>query len=190
MRTIRTQNLRLTPVTTQNADALWRILQQPDLRAYQDLPNVGNAAFVQMVARRPRRLVPGETGRFEWLIYARGVRKALGWVSLRVPERDRATGEIGYSIVRESRGRGIASEAVRALIDESFESAALERLRAYCLAENAASRRVLERIGFTNDGVLPHGASVNGRVVDVLSHVFRREHWRHSGKTIEISASA
>ncbi|MGZ3546804.1 MAG: GNAT family N-acetyltransferase [Vulcanimicrobiaceae bacterium] len=190
MRTLRTARLRLTPVTPQNANALWQVLQQPDLRRYQDLPNVGAPAFAQMVARRPRRLSPGEAGRFEWLVYAQRVRRALGWVSLRIPERDRSTGEIGYSIVREFRGRGIASEAVRALLGDAFESALLERVRAYCVPDNVASRRVLERIGFESDGVLPHGASVNGEVVDVLAHVMSREQWLQSGNSIEIPASA
>lgn len=190
MRTLRTARLRLTPVTTQNANALWHVLQQPDLRRYQDLPNVGAPAFAQMVSRRPRRLLPGEAGRFEWLIYAQRIRKALGWISLRIPERDRSTGEVGYSILREYRGQGIASEAVRALLAEAFESALLERVRAYCVPDNAASRRVLEHNGFEFDGVLPHGASVNGEVVDVLAHVIVRQQWLQSGNSIEIPASA
>ncbi|HEY8313789.1 MAG TPA: GNAT family N-acetyltransferase [Candidatus Baltobacteraceae bacterium] len=190
MRTIRTERLRLTPVTAQNAAALWHVLQQPDLRMYQDLPNVSATTFAQMVARRPRRLLPGESGRYEWLVYMHRVRKALGWVSLRVPERERSSGEIGYSIVHDFRGRGIASEAVGALVGEAFESGALDRVRAYCVPENTASRRVLERNGFISDGVLAHGASVNGRVVDVLAHVLDRERWSQSGNSMEISASA
>ncbi|HEY8297315.1 MAG TPA: GNAT family N-acetyltransferase [Candidatus Baltobacteraceae bacterium] len=190
MRTIRTARLRLTPVTAQNADALWAVLQQPDLRTFQDLPAVTASTFVGMVARRPQRLRPGQPGRFEWLIYGHKMRKPLGWVSLRVPERERSCGEIGYSIVRESRGRGIATEAVRALVAEAFELAALARVKAYCVPENAASRRVLERSGFETDGLLSNGASVNGELVDVLAHVLPRERWAQSGKTIEISASA
>ncbi|GAC1358261.1 MAG: GNAT family protein [Vulcanimicrobiaceae bacterium] len=187
---MRTQHLRLTPVTVQNAAALWTILQAPGLREYQDLPNVGAAAFSAMVAKRPKRLSVGVSGRFEWLMYMHRVRRALGWVSLRIMDREPRIGEIGYSLVREFRGRGLATEAVRALIEEAFEQAKLERISAYCVPGNIASRRVLENLGFRDAGLVHHGASVGGRPVDVLHHVMARNEWHQSANSIDISASA
>lgn len=190
MRAIRTERLRLTPVTVQNAGTLWNVLQQPDLRTYQELPNVGAAAFTDMVSKRPKQLRPGTSGRFEWLIYVSRVRKPVGWVSLRIAERDLATGEIGYSIVRDFRGRGIATEGVRTLIDEAFTQGGLTRVNAYCLPENMPSRRLLERLGFSAEGTLPRGATVNGHIVDVLMHRMERDRWIQSGNSIVIPASA
>ncbi len=190
MRTLRTERLRLTPVTVQNAGSLWNLLQQPDLRSYQELPNVGAPAFTDMVSKRPRVLRAGTSGRFEWLVYVSRIRKPVGWVSLRVAERDLETGEIGYSIVRDFRGRGIATEAVRALLDEAFAQGGLTRINAYCLPENTSSRRLLERLSFSVDGVLPRGATVNGHIVDVLMHRMDRDRWAQSGNSIVIPARA
>ena len=190
MRTLRTERLRLTPVTVQNAGTLWHVLQQPDLRAYQELPNVGAAAFTDMVSKRPRVLRPGTSGRFEWLVYVNRIRKPVGWVSLRIAERDLETGEIGYSIVRDFRGRGIATEAVRVLLDEAFTQGGLVRVNAYCLPENTPSRGLLQRLGFSGEGVLPRGATVNGHIVDVLMHRMERDRWAQSGNSIVIPASA
>lgn len=190
MRTIRTERLRLSPVTVQNAGTLWNVLQQPDLRSYQELPNVGAAAFTDMVSKRPKVLRSGNSGRFEWLVYVNRIRKPVGWVSLRIAERDLETGEIGYSIVRDFRGRGIATEAVRALIDEAFTQGGLVRVNAYCLPENMPSRRLLERLQFSPEGVLPRGATVNGHIVDVLMHRMERHRWVQSGNSIVIPASA
>ncbi len=189
MRIIRTERLRLTPVTVQNAGSLWTVLQQPDLRTYQELPNVSAAAFTDMVSKRPKVLRAGNSGRFEWLVNMHRVRKPVGWVSLRIAERDLETGEIGYSIVRDFRGRGIATESVRALLDEAFTEGGLTRVNAYCLRENAASRRLLERLAFASEGVLSRGATVNGRIVDVLVHRMDRDRWVQSGKSIVIPAS-
>ena len=189
MRTIRTARLRLVPVTAHNAAALWSVLQQPDLRTYQDLPSVGAAAFAEMVSKRPKALCPGASGRFEWLIHVPRIRKPVGWVSLRVAERDVSAGEVGYSVVRDYRGRGIATEAVRMLVDEAFDQAQLARLNAYCVPENSASRQVLRNAGFSCEGVLPHGATVSGHPVDVLMHQLNRENWSQSGNSIEIPAS-
>lgn len=190
MRTLRTERLRLTPVTVQNAGSLWHVLQQPDLRSYQELPNVGAAAFTDMVSKRPKVLRPGTSGRFEWLVYVSRIRKPVGWVSLRIAERDLETGEIGYSIVRDFRGRGVATEAVRALLDEAFTQGGLARVNAYCVPENMPSRRLLQRLAFSPEGVLPRGATVNGHIVDVLMHRMERERWAQSGNSIVIPASA
>lgn len=177
MRTITTERLRLVPVTPDNAATLWELLHMPDLREYQDLPDVDIAQFRRNVASRPRSLDVGVWGRFEWLIYLEGVEAPVGWASLRIGERTTFAAEVGYSVVREYRGRGIATEAVEALVDESFSRLHMRRVRAYCVPENRSSRAVLARAGFEDDGILPHGATVQGEPVDVLGFVLERARW-------------
>jgi ribosomal-protein-alanine N-acetyltransferase len=174
MWTIETPRLRLVPVRPENSETLWRMLQQPNLRAHQDLPDVDREQFRRIVEARPKELRPGELGRFEWLVYESGTRAASGWVSLRMQDRDARAAEVGYSLLSERRGLGIASEAVRALIREGFERANLLRIRAYCVPDNGPSRGVLRNAGFTQDDVLPNGATVNGRPVDVLVYAVDR----------------
>lgn len=189
MRALQTKRLCLTPVTVRNAQILWKILQAPNLRRFQDLPTVGIGTFIAMVGKRPKRLDPQATGRFEWLVLINQENSVAGWVSLRLSEREPTIGEIGYSLLAEFRGRGIAAEAVRELVNEAFREAKLRAVRAYCVPENTDSRRLLERVGFEPDGVMPHGASVRGEPVDVLSYAIQRRGWNQSGKTIEIPAS-
>jgi ribosomal-protein-serine acetyltransferase len=190
MRTIETARLRLVPVTPRNAGVLWELLQEPDLRTYQDLPAAGRKVFGQMVAARPAELSAGSSGRFEWLVQFAGSSGCAGWVSLRVTDRKEATGEIGYSILREFRGKGVATEAVRALLKEAFEVARVARVHAFCVPANEPSRRLLKRLKFSAGGVTPHGATIGGRPVDVLLHKLERDAWLQSGKTIETPASA
>ena len=129
MRSIVTQRLHLVPVREENAQALWHVLQQPDLRDFQDLPDLDATAFRRNIAQRPQELRPAAIGRFEWMVYWTKIRAngspPIGWVSLRISERATETAEIGYSVVREHRGHGIATEAVTGLIDEGFERAGL-----------------------------------------------------------------
>jgi RimJ/RimL family protein N-acetyltransferase len=178
MRTIHTERLQLVPVTPQNAYVLWGVLQAPDLRDYQDLPDIGLTQFSRTVATRPNVLEPGASGRFEWLVFFESdSHTPLGWVSLRIGEKSTSTAEIGYSVVAEFRDRGIATEAVDALVDEGFNRLLLRRIRAYCVPENVSSLSVLRRAGFESDGVMPHGATVSGHPVDVLAHVLERDRW-------------
>jgi ribosomal-protein-alanine N-acetyltransferase len=177
MRTLRTARLRLVPVTSTNAELLWQVLQEPDLRDYQDLPDLNRAQFLRMVGARPKRFAAGTAGRFEWLLHYDGDHEPLGWVSMRISEANRTTGEIGYSVVRAHRRKGIASEAVAALIEEGFSRARLREIRAYCLPENTSSRAVLQRNGFDDRGTLARGATVQGRPVDVIAHALERARW-------------
>lgn len=181
MRMLRTARLELVPVTAANAGLLWDILQEPDLRDFQDLPNVNRAQFLRAVSARPPRLAPGVVGRFEWLLQLTATESPpVGWVSLRVSDADRTSAEVGYSVILAYRRRGFASEAVAALVDEGFRFAQLQRVRAYCLPQNFASRAVLKRNGFEDDGTLPRGATVQGRPVDVLAHTLERARWEGS----------
>jgi RimJ/RimL family protein N-acetyltransferase len=189
MRVLTTERLRLEPVTPANAATLWNVLQQPGLREYQDLPEADLPQFKRMVAARPAKLEPGAWGRFEWLIYVSGIETPVGWASLRVGERASSSAELGYSVLETYRDRGIATECVRALVDESFTRLQLRRLRAYCVPANGPSRTVLARTGFVEDGILPRGATVAGVPVDVLGYVLERDQWL-SGHSIEMPASA
>ncbi len=178
MRTFHSSRLAMQPVTPANSDVLWTIWSEPGLRSYQDLPDLDRARFAELVATRPTVLEHGVEGRFEWLVYTNEIPEtAIGWVSVRISEQSKTTGEIGYSIVARRRGRGYATEAVRALVAECFEQAALERIRAYCVPENERSRAVLRNVGFKEEGVLTRGASVRGRMVDVVAYVLPRERW-------------
>lgn len=177
MRVLRTERLHLVPVTPANAGVLWHVLQAPHLREYQDLPDLSLEQFVAAVSERPTSLDAGTAGRFEWLLYRDGGDEAIGWISLRIAERTRSTGEVGYSIVRDYRGLGFASEAVSALIEEGFASAGLQRIRAYCVPGNLSSRHVLQNNRFEDDGVLPHGATLAGQPVDVIAYTLERARW-------------
>ncbi|HEY3674744.1 MAG TPA: GNAT family protein [Candidatus Tumulicola sp.] len=179
MKIIRTERLRLEPVRPDNSAVLWEVLQAPGLRDFQDLPTVDAAQFRRTVASRPPALTPKAVGRFEWLIYFKHAseHEPLGWVSLRIADRAPTNAEIGYSVVSERRGHGIATEAVAAILIEAFETARLRTVKAYCVPDNAPSRQVLSRNGFEDEGVMPNGAMVAGRAVDVVGHSLERTRW-------------
>lgn len=75
-------------------------------------------------------------------------------------------GELGYWIARAHWGRGIASEAVRALVDHAFDVLALERVFAHHFLWNPASGRVLEKAGLRREGLLRGHVQKDGVAVD------------------------
>ncbi|MBV8198918.1 MAG: GNAT family N-acetyltransferase [Candidatus Eremiobacteraeota bacterium] len=75
----------------------------------------------------------------------------------------------GYWLGRKYWGRGIATEAARILSDRALKEGGLRRLEALVFAENAASVRVLEKAGFSLEGVLrEYYVDRGGKVCDAL----------------------
>ena len=60
--------------------------------------------------------------------------------------------EAGWEIVPELQGRGLATEAMRAAIDDAWPRTGADHLVAYIRPENAASQRVAAKLGFVPRG--------------------------------------
>jgi len=76
----------------------------------------------------------------------------LGGISLHHLDPLRDTVEVGYWLFRESRGRGVATRSVGAVVDDAFAQG-IRRVEAHVRPANHASERVLERLGFEREGV-------------------------------------
>jgi ribosomal-protein-alanine N-acetyltransferase len=180
VRKLRTTRLTLTPVQARNARELWKVLNAPDLRKYQDIPRVAVEEFERQVRNRPRALDGRSTGRFEWLIQLGEHPNVIGWISLRVNDRAPNVGEIGYSLIEQARGKGFATEALQALVDEAFAQGELEEMQACTVPENTPSRNVLARVGFHEERLIRSGAVIRGRHVDVVLYRLTRASWRRA----------
>jgi RimJ/RimL family protein N-acetyltransferase len=84
----------------------------------------------------------------------------LGWVFLRPALQHRMAGdvgfregelELGYRLRRSAWGKGIATEASRAVLDHTFAAPGLVRVVALALVGNVASTRVMEKVGLKKD---------------------------------------
>jgi RimJ/RimL family protein N-acetyltransferase len=82
---------------------------------------------------------------------------------------------IGYWLGKEFWGRGIATEAVRLLTDHAFKEGGVTRCQANVFGWNPASGRVLEKAGYTCEGVLRKGILKDRRYTDLLMYGCLRE---------------
>lgn len=76
--------------------------------------------------------------------------------------------EVGYWVAVDQQGRGLATEAMRALAEHLLMSRRFHRLRAMVLSENIGSMRVLEKCGFVREGVLRDSAIREGKWQDEM----------------------
>jgi ribosomal-protein-alanine N-acetyltransferase len=84
------------------------------------------------------------------------------------------TAEIGYWLAEPYWGRDIMPRAVREICDLAFDTYDIECIYAEVFGGNPASCRVLEKAGFTREGVKRRGVYKNGRVMDGVLHTLLR----------------
>jgi len=102
-----------------------------------------------------------------WLVTRRADGQILGDIGTHGPPDSEGCVEIGYSLAPSARGQGIGTAAVAALVGRFAAVPRIRRLTAVTSAQNAASRRLLERQGFRVTG--PHPGTDEVRYALTLS---------------------
>lgn len=138
MAVLRTERLLLRPARSDDIDALHAIMRQPQAMAYWSTPPHSTLAetadFVDAMIS-----IPSGEGE-DFVIEFKG--RLIGKAGLyRFPD-------IGYILDPAFWGRGLATEALRVVIARAFEVHGLPRIQADVDPRNAASLRLLARLGF------------------------------------------
>jgi ribosomal-protein-alanine N-acetyltransferase len=85
--------------------------------------------------------------------------------------------EIGYELHPAHWGKGLVPEALSTILTWGFNELALHRVEANPLAGNAASIKLLEKLGFTHEGSLRQRVFFRGRFLDQLYYGLLKEEW-------------
>lgn len=102
----------------------------------------------QALAERKR--VPRR--RFELAIVLKDTRKVIGACSLRLSRRVLLEADLGYILQPAYWNQGLATEAAARLVKLAFQDLEVFRLTAHCEPSNAASIRILRKLGLAQVG--------------------------------------
>lgn len=101
--------------------------------------------------------------------------EAAGAIGLILHEDvERCSAELGYWLGEPFWGRGVMTEAVKAVTEHAFDAFSLTRVYAVPFASNAASARVLERAGYVLEARMRRSAVKDGVVTDQLLYAVVR----------------
>jgi RimJ/RimL family protein N-acetyltransferase len=143
--------IRLEQLDRSHLDGLAAVAADPDVRRFTRVPDPVPPGFPESWLGRY------EDGRREgtrdgFAIVGHGG-DFLGVAVVPKLDREARTAELGYVVVREARGRGVATEALRLLTEWAF-AAGMVRIELLISVDNPASKRVAERCGYVREGVL------------------------------------
>ena len=174
---LETPRLRLRPFEPADAAALFEIANNPAVTRFTTwdahrtvdssrafISDYAASRYLEGVAD-PYAIVRKEDDR---LIGATGGR----WES----EANRCM-EFGYWLGEPYWGRGLATEAARALVAYLFAGYPVERVQAHYIEGNAVSGRVLEKVGLKFEGVRRRALYQRGRFWDIHCYAALRNEW-------------
>lgn len=145
--TLTTERLTLRPLAVSQAEVLFPIYSHPQAMAYWASPCHQTVAETQaMIAREvaPERAC-------WWSLWRHADNRAIGVAGYLGNE---GVPGMGYILHPDCWGQGYMGEAVAAALDYGFDVIGLDRVELWIVAENRASRRLAERLGFSYRGSL------------------------------------
>jgi RimJ/RimL family protein N-acetyltransferase len=144
-----TARLRLRPRTPADLEANLAMDLDPEVHRYIFPQGIPDAAVYRAELLRRITTPPPQGGR--WVVEWRREPGFLGWCGI-IPLEGSGLIELGYRYRRAAWGRGIATEAARAVLAHGFEALRLDPIVAVAHPDNLASRRVLAKLGFQHEG--------------------------------------
>jgi ribosomal-protein-alanine N-acetyltransferase len=158
---LRGQRVSLRPYRDDDADALLALYGDPVVTRWWSHEPWSNRQQAVEYLERMRR--DRETAEFyPWAIASNVDDVLIGTAALYEIDRTHRRGMIGYSLTPSMQGHGYVHDALQLLIEFAWTILDLQRIEADTDPENTASRRLLERLGFTLEGSMRKRWFVHG----------------------------
>ena len=140
-----TERLLIRPFSPDDHTDLYEYLSQEEVVRYEP--------YGVCTAEQSRQEATRRAGDFSfWAVCLKDSDKLIGNIYL--SPQDFGSWLLGYVFNARFHGRGYATEAVRALLDDVFGQWRARRVIAMCNPINTPSWRLLERLGFRREGCL------------------------------------
>ena len=148
---LETQRFLLRAVTLDDAADTFRIMSDPRVKRYfGSLPMTSLEEAVQRVHRIQTAFQ--EHSGIRWAIADRANGQLIGSAGFWRLIKPHFRAEVGYELAPEWWGQGVMTEALSAVLDFAFASMGLHSVEAQIHPDNSGSRRVLEKLGFVQEG--------------------------------------
>jgi aminoglycoside 6'-N-acetyltransferase len=178
---VRTERLTLRRFTPLDAERFAAYRSDPAVARFQGWDAPLPLAEAQESVERFASSDPEAAGWFQYAVDLDGV--LIGDVGLNL-HQNLMQADLGFTFATQYQRKGYASEAVRGLLEHVFAERELHRVSAEADARNTASTRLLERVGFTREGLRLSNTWLKGEWTDdVLFGYLRDDYLNRSRPT-------
>ena len=147
---LETERLVLRELADSDSSALFQNYSDEDIaKNFMDTPLTDIEQAIQFIEAFRAEFRQGEA--ITWAVSLKGKNEFIGTCSYMIEAN--LCAEIGYDLSKAQWGKGLMSEAMRAIIEYGFNELGLQTIKADTLSENTRSVKLLERLGFQLDQV-------------------------------------
>lgn len=151
MKSLETKRLFFRELITSDAEVMYELDSNPEVHKYLGGNPVTSIGQVEAAITNIREQYE-KNGIGRWAAILKETGEFIGWAGLKLESDVNGHAQyydLGYRFIQRYWDKGYASEASKAFVDYGFDVMKLEKICAYADADNAASRRVLEKAGLT-----------------------------------------
>jgi ribosomal-protein-alanine N-acetyltransferase len=161
-----TDHLRLRAPQIGDVEPFFALLSLPEVTRFTNWPDAPRKVQVERFVRWMAKLHPGGKG-CAWIVEDVASSIVIGSIRFNRFDKKSKYGVIGYESHPKYWGRGLMTEAVRAVVTCGHQFFSLNRIEAWTLPGNAASDRVLDKAGFQYEGTLRKRVRFKGAFHDM-----------------------
>ncbi len=164
---ILTKRLLLRKWCETDADALYEIGRNPEVKS---------AGWEVYTSRKQAEAAIAAWKNFDdtWAIVRQDTETVVGWIVLEDCGRDERYREMEFVIAASEKGHGYATEAALAVLGHAFAELDMSAVAICHYPDNHASRRVIEKCGFTYEGTLRR---YSRHLTDSVRYSMLKEEW-------------
>ncbi len=162
---LNTERLTLRPVSLDDAKELFFLRSDESVMKYIDRPRAKTAEDIFLFVEKVNNNLANNDG-ILWGITIKDDPTLIGSIGFHYLMKENYRAEIGYVMHPSQHGKGIMQEAARAVLDHGFNIMGLHSVEAHINPENAASAKMLERIGFVREAYFKENYFWDGRFLD------------------------
>lgn len=128
----------------------------------------------EFISKNPREYNQPETW-FQLVIIEKSTNKIVGDVGIHFIDNHQC--EIGCTLAKDHQGKGLATEALKGVINHIFKDLEKHRIVASVDPLNISSIKLMERLGFRKEAHFKKSLLINGEWVDDIVYALLREEW-------------
>lgn len=175
--TIDAPRVRLRWLTSRDVDALFAVFSDRAMMRFWSTPAMKERAEAEAQLRRIHEGY-GSRSLFQWGIERKDDEQVMGTCTLFQIDAANMRAELGYGLASAYWSQGYMREALTALIGFSFENLKFRRLEADVDPRNENSLRLLDKLGFTREGLLRERWNVGDEIQDTAFLGLLAKEWR------------
>lgn len=175
--TLDTARLELVEIGLQHKEEIYQIWSRDEVMQYYGSDTFTDAEQATGIIRSfGEGFASGQAIR--WGIVLKESGKLVGTIGIHNWNKRAERAEIGYELHPDHWRKGLAKEAVHAVLDHSFNELGINRIGALVFPENKVSRGMLQKMGFLKEGLLRAYLHQGGRSYDSFMFSLLKTEWK------------